>query len=46
MRLIEDVGRLSGGTEEEVLEFMATGMFLNVIAALDLPEEFLPTQPE
>jgi AcrR family transcriptional regulator len=46
MRLIEDVGRLSGATGEEVWQFMATGMFLNVIAALDLPEQFLPPQPE
>jgi AcrR family transcriptional regulator len=46
MRLIEDVGRLSGATADEVWQFMATGMFLNVIAALDLPEQFLPTQPE
>ncbi len=28
--------------EEQVLGFMATGMFLNVAAALDLPEEYCP----
>lgn len=42
MRLFDDVVRLSGATEDEVWDFMAHGMFLNVIAALDLPERFLP----
>jgi AcrR family transcriptional regulator len=42
MRLFEDVGRLSGATEEEVWNFIAHGMMLNVVAALDLPEEYLP----
>jgi AcrR family transcriptional regulator len=46
MRLFDDVGRLSGADEEEVWDFMATGMLLNVIAALDLPEKYLPTQPD
>jgi AcrR family transcriptional regulator len=42
MRLFDDVGRLSGATEEEVWNFIAHGMMLNVIAALDLPERFFP----
>jgi hypothetical protein len=42
MRLFEDIGRLSGATEEEVWNFIAHGMMLNVIAALDLPERFFP----
>jgi AcrR family transcriptional regulator len=42
MRLFDDIGRLSGATEDEVWDFMAHGMFLNVIAALELPERFLP----
>jgi AcrR family transcriptional regulator len=46
MRLFDDVGRLSGASEEEVWTFMATGMLLNVIAALDLPEKYMPTEPE
>jgi AcrR family transcriptional regulator len=46
MRLFDDVGRLSGASEEEVWHFMATGMLLNVIAALDLPEKYMPTEPE
>jgi AcrR family transcriptional regulator len=46
MRLFDDVGRLSGASEDEVWNFMASGMLLNVIAALDLPEKYMPTEPE
>src|ERR671911_660095 len=46
MRLFDDVGRLSGAPEEEVWNFMAKGMLLNVIAALDLPEKYMPKEPE
>jgi hypothetical protein len=46
MRLFEDVGRLSGAPDDDVWQFMAKGMLLNVIAALDLPDRFLPTEPE
>jgi AcrR family transcriptional regulator len=46
MRLIDDVGRLSGAPEEDVWNFMAKGMLLNVIAALDLPEKYLPKETE
>ena len=46
MRLFDDIGRLSGATEDEVWDLMAHGMFLNVIAALDLPERFLPANTE
>jgi AcrR family transcriptional regulator len=46
MRLFDDVGRLSGASEEEVWRFMASGMMLNVIAALDLPEKYMPAEPE
>jgi AcrR family transcriptional regulator len=42
MRLFDDIGRLSGASEEEVWNFMAHGMMLNVIAALDLPEKYMP----
>ena len=41
MRLVDDVGRLSGAPQEDVWSFMAKGMLLNVIAALDLSDEFL-----
>jgi AcrR family transcriptional regulator len=46
MRLFDDIGRLSGAGEDEVWNFMAHGMFLNVIAALDLPGRFLPVEDE
>ena len=46
MRLFDDVGRLSGAPKEDVCVFMAKGMFLNVIAALDLPEAYWPLDPE
>jgi AcrR family transcriptional regulator len=41
MRLVEDVRRISGAEREQVVEFMATGMLLNVAAALELPRDFL-----
>jgi hypothetical protein len=44
MRLIDDVGRLSGAPDEDVWNFMAKGMLLNVIAALDLPDKYLPKE--
>lgn len=45
MRLVADVRRLSGASEEEVTAFIAKGMLLNVVAALELPEEYVPTPP-
>jgi AcrR family transcriptional regulator len=46
MRLFDDVGRLSGASDEQVWDFMATGMMLNVVAALDLPDRYCPQEPE
>ena len=46
MELFDDIGRLSGAGEDEVFNFMATGMLLNVIAALGLPEKYMPHEPE
>jgi AcrR family transcriptional regulator len=46
MRLFDDIGRLSGAAEDDVWAFMAKGMMLNVIAALDLPKRFMPEEPE
>jgi AcrR family transcriptional regulator len=40
--LFDDVGRISGVSEDEVWGFLATGMLLNVIAALDLPDKYMP----
>jgi AcrR family transcriptional regulator len=45
MRLVEDVRRMSGANDEQVVSFMAKGMLLNVIAALELPEEYVPPPP-
>jgi AcrR family transcriptional regulator len=42
IRLFDDIVQLSGAGEEEVWNFIAHGMMLNVIAALDLPERFFP----
>jgi AcrR family transcriptional regulator len=42
IRLFDDIVQLSGAGEEEVWDFIAHGMMLNVIAALDLPERFFP----
>jgi AcrR family transcriptional regulator len=42
LRLIEDVRRMSGASQEQVVAFLAKGMLLNVVAALELPEEFVP----
>ena len=46
MRLIDDVGRLSGAPNEDVRAFMPRGMLLNVSAALDLRDKYLPDDAE
>jgi AcrR family transcriptional regulator len=46
MSVFDDVRRLSGASEDEVRRFMASGMLLNVIAALDLPEQYMPAEPQ
>jgi hypothetical protein len=45
MRLVEDVGRLSGASREQVVSFIAKGMLLNVVAALELPEDYVRPLP-
>jgi AcrR family transcriptional regulator len=45
MGLVDDVRRLSGASHEQVTAFMAKGMLLNVVAALELPEEYVPPPP-
>jgi AcrR family transcriptional regulator len=42
MRLIEDVRRMSGASQEQLMAFFAKGMLLNVVAALELPDECVP----
>ena len=44
--LWEDVKRLSGASDEQVIDFMAKGMLLNVVASLELPADFLPPKAE
>jgi AcrR family transcriptional regulator len=43
LRLVEDVRRMSGASDEQVVAFFAKGMLLNVVAALELPEELVTT---
>jgi AcrR family transcriptional regulator len=40
--LWEDVRRASGASDDEVRDFMANGMLLNVAASLELVDELLP----
>jgi AcrR family transcriptional regulator len=42
LRLTEDVRRMSGASEERVFAFIAKGMLLNVVAALELSGDFMP----
>jgi AcrR family transcriptional regulator len=42
IRLVEDVGRMSGAEHDDVIEFMSQGMLLNVVAALELPDDYCP----
>jgi AcrR family transcriptional regulator len=42
VRLTEDVRRMSGASEEQVVAFMSKGMLLNVLAALELQDDFIP----
>jgi AcrR family transcriptional regulator len=46
LRLVEDVRRMSGASEEKVIDFFAMGMLLNVAAALELPDGFVPMPAE
>jgi len=40
-RLFDDVSRISGADAEQTVMFMAKGMLLNVVAALDLPRSYV-----
>jgi AcrR family transcriptional regulator len=46
LRLREDIRRMSGASQEQVTDFLAMGMLLNVVAALELPEECVPMSGE
>jgi AcrR family transcriptional regulator len=40
--LFDEVERMTGAPRARVSQFMAAGMLLNVVAALDLPEQYEP----
>jgi AcrR family transcriptional regulator len=46
LRLREDIRQISGATPEQVTDFLAMGMLLNVVAALELPDECVPMSGE
>jgi AcrR family transcriptional regulator len=46
MGVIDHVARVAGVSRQRALDFVAVGMLLNVIAALDLPDEYLPTRAD
>ena len=46
IRLFEDVSRMSGADQTRVVKFMAEGMLLNVVAALELPMEYVPPRSQ
>lgn len=46
MGIIDHVERVAGVSRQRALEFVAVGMLLNVIAALDLPDDYLPVHAD
>jgi AcrR family transcriptional regulator len=46
MDLFDEVVRITGASRAEVSHFISAGMLLNVVAALDLPEEYEPMSLE
>ncbi|HEX8073350.1 MAG TPA: helix-turn-helix domain-containing protein [Thermoleophilaceae bacterium] len=42
MRTVEEIERLSGAPRAEVARFTAIGMLMNVVAVLDLPDDYRP----
>ena len=46
MGVIDHVARVAGVSRQKALEFVAVGMLLNVVAALDLPDEYMPIGEE
>lgn len=45
VNLFDEVKRVSGAPHDAVTRFMSAGMMLNVVAALDLPDELRPQPP-
>ncbi|MET0973789.1 MAG: TetR/AcrR family transcriptional regulator, partial [Thermoleophilaceae bacterium] len=46
MGVVDHVSRVAGVSRERAVEFVAVGMYLNVVAALDLPDEYSPVAHE
>jgi AcrR family transcriptional regulator len=46
MGVVDHVSRVAGVPRERALQFVAVGMYLNVVAALDLPDEYSPVTHE
>ena len=46
MGVIDHVEHVAGVSRERALEFVAVGMYLNVVAALGLPNEYSPVDPD
>jgi AcrR family transcriptional regulator len=46
MGVIDHVERVAGVSRERALEFVAVGMLLNVVAALELPNEYSPVDED
>jgi AcrR family transcriptional regulator len=46
MGVIDHVSRIAGVSRERAVEFVTVGMYLNVVAALDLPDEYSPVTHE
>jgi AcrR family transcriptional regulator len=42
MGVVDHVSRVAGVSRERAVEFVAVGMYLNVFAALELPDEYSP----
>jgi AcrR family transcriptional regulator len=46
MGVVDHVSRVAGVSRERAVEFVTVGMYLNVVAALDLPDEYSPVTHE
>jgi AcrR family transcriptional regulator len=46
MGVIDHVERVAGVPRQKALDFVAVGMLLNVVAALDLPDDYMPIPEE
>jgi AcrR family transcriptional regulator len=40
VEVMDDIRRIAGGAREEAADFVATGMLLNILTALEVPEDY------